>query len=207
MTHLRCQELLPWYATLDEERRRELDAHTGSCPECARELEALHALQQRLAPLQEIPEPSAVLLQRTLARIDTYERQKAAQPVGWRRVTAWWSASAVPVRVLVGAQAVLILLLGLSSMYFYRQAEEYSTASGPAPTVAGTRLTVAFQPAVSEAALRQALREVKGTIVDGPSALGIYTVRIPTETDANQVLARLRANTDVVRFAEKMPER
>ena len=206
MTHHQSLELLPWYDTLDEDQRRELDAHADGCPECARELAEMNTLRETIAPLEDIPEPSAFMLSRTLERIDAYEREMAARPAGWRRITAWWLESAFPVRALIAAQAALIVVLGVGVVHFHRQSEIFSTLAGPTAGAAGARLTVAFQPGVSEETLRQTLRDVQGTIIDGPSALGIYLVQIPRGANAEQISAQLRAQSAVIRLAEKAPE-
>ena len=206
MTHRESLELLPWYATLDESRRHELDAHVGDCEECAQELSEIQSIGRAIAPLDDAPEASPFLLQRTLTRIDDYERDKMQQPAGLRRLVAWWTFSPFTARALIAAQAVLLMTLGIGAVYFQRQAEYFSTLSGPAATTSGARFTIAFQPGISEEAVREALRDVGGVIIDGPSALGLYTLRVPKESNAEQVLAQLTANSRVVRFVQRNPD-
>ncbi len=207
MTHRESLELLPWYATLNEERRRALDAHLEGCTECVRELEEIRALQTAIAPLETTPETSPFLLQRTLAKIDAFDDERMSPPAGWRRVIAWWSPSPLAARVLIAAQAGLLVVLLAATAYFHHQAQGFSTLSGQGPaTASGPRFTIAFQPDTSEETLRETIREANGTIVEGPSALGLYTVQIPAKSNPDEVLSQLRARSDVVRYAEKKPE-
>ena len=206
MTHRESLELLPWYATLNEERRRALDAHLQDCAECVRELAEISALRETIAPPEMTPEPSPFLLERTMARIDAFDRERTSRAAGWRRLIGWWPASPLAARVLIGAQAALVVVLLAGTVYFHHQAQEFTTLSGPTPAASGPRLTIAFQPGTSEEVLRQTIRDVNGTIVDGPSALGLYTVQVPGKPDPDELLAGLRAQSSVIRFAEKKPD-
>jgi hypothetical protein len=69
--------------------------------------------------------------------------------------------------------------------------------------MAGTTLTVTFEPDATEQRMRGALADVGGEIVAGPSAQGGYQVRIDsTEAEAvARAVAQLRERADVVRYA------
>ena len=53
--------------------------------------------------------------------------------------------------------------------------------------------------------MRQVVRGLSGTIVAGPSALGLYTVELPPGCDVDRVLDQLRQNSAVVRLAAAQP--
>ena len=204
MTHQESLNLLPWYATLDEKQRRELDIHLRDCAECTRELAEIHSMRAMISPLEEVPEPSPFLLQRTLARIDEYEREKPEATAG-SRLWQWWRLAPQSARMLIAVQALLVLGLGVGVIYYQQRAEYYSTLSVTA-AVDGSRIRIAFQPGISEETLRQTILGVKGVVIDGPSAIGIYTLRIPEGSDADRIVADLTANSRVIRFAQKEPD-
>ena len=205
MTHTEILELLPWYATLDEERRREIDTHVGNCAECAREFAEIQAVQKKMVRIDDTPEPSAFLLQRTLARIEAHETTKTASVTRWQRLLGWWRLSPAAVRGLIAAQAVLLIVLAVGVVYFQHEVQSFYTLGGPTGSASGVRLTLGFQPEISEEALRETLRKIGGNIVGGPSALGLYTVQIPKDSDPDLVLAQLRASPSV-RFVQRNPD-
>jgi hypothetical protein len=64
-------------------------------------------------------------------------------------------------------------------------------------------LQIAFAPGVSEGAVRELLAESRATIVEGPSAVGLYRVALldvaaDDETGAERARAALAARSDVV---------
>jgi hypothetical protein len=201
MTHRESLELLPWYATLDADRRRALDAHLRDCRECAAELAEIRSLRAAVSPLEDIPEASPFLLQRTLARIDAGERDQRP-----RRLLRWWIASSFATRMVMAAQLALVLALGAGTVYFQRRAAAYETLSGPNAAQSGPRFSVTFQQCVYEQAMREAVRSIGAVIVDGPSALGLYTLQIPREADPGRALQQLQANSAVIRFAQRNPD-
>jgi hypothetical protein len=201
VTHPESLELLPWYATLSREQQKELDAHVATCAECASELAEIRSLHQDMAAIDDTPEPSPFLLQRTLARIESHEAEKAAG--GWRRLFAWWRLNPVTTRMLVVSQAVLVIGLAVGLVY-YRQQAQFVTQSG-AGGATGIRFLVRFKPEISEQMLRDSVRQVGGSIVDGPSALGLYTVQIPKDGTAQRVLEQLQQNSNVG-FVQQVPE-
>jgi hypothetical protein len=160
----------------------------------------IRSLQQDMTAVDDTPEPSPFLLQRTLARIESHEAEKAAG--SWQRLFAWWRLSPVSSRVLIAAQAVLVIGLALGLAY-YRQQAQFATLSGGGAT--GIRYLVRFKPEISEQMLRESVRQVGGSIVDGPSALGLYTVQIPKDGNAQRVLEQLQQSPNVG-FVQQVPE-
>ena len=205
MTHPESMELLPWYATLDKELQRQLDEHRTSCPECVREMAEIEAMQKDMQRIDDTPEPSPFLLQRTLSRIESHEAEKASRPTGLRGLLAWWRLSPGTARLMIAAQAALVVVLAVSALYYRQQAQEFSTLSGSGSAQGGARFVVRFQPGTSEEALRTVVQQIKGTIVEGPSALGLYTIQIPKDAQAEPVLEQLRTNANVG-FVNQVPE-
>ncbi len=201
MTHRESIELLPWYlnSTLDEGQRSAVAAHLGECAECTRELEEIRATQAALMA-QEEQAPSEFMLQRALAAIDEYEREKQ---------TTLWSRMFRPAftRGLVFAQCALILMLG-GLLYREIRNRDFTTLSGPGiGQGSGVRIAVGFEPGVTEESMRQTILSVQGKIVNGPSALGLYAVETPVAPEkAEEVVRALQAKRGVVRFAQRIAE-
>ena len=78
--------------------------------------------------------------------------------------------------------------------------------SGDRAGEAHLQIHVAFTEDMTERELRALLTSVGGTFVGGPSALGIYTVRIePSSAGPGAALEKLRAHGKV-RLAEPLPD-
>ncbi len=196
MNHQQITELLPWYANaaLKPEERIQVEAHLKECSECARELEQTLELQQAVtAAGEKIPEPSPFQFTRVLARVEAYEREKASSG-WWQRVPRFaWMAMA--------AQLVMILALGALLL---RRSGDFTTATSPS---AGPRIVVGFQDGVTEQTVRQIVQEIRGNIVSGPSALGLYTIETPGQNAEalGKLIQKLQQNQRVIRVAALAP--
>lgn len=220
MKHREIIELLPWYAngTLDEEERNIIESHLAECRECATEMKNLTAVERAVAEAGDhAPTLSPLALNRALAEIETYEQNKAKsrgrkpltrfkeQITGlWHR---WWQPVPTFARAAVVAQLLLLVALGTLAVYQYRHPTvTYRTASGATSDEGVATFAVGFRATATEQEIREALNTIKGRIVDGPSALGLYTVQVPTSregsADSEQALETLRKNVRVVQFAE-----
>jgi hypothetical protein len=110
-------------------------------------------------------------------------------------------------RWLLAGQAALLLLL--AGMLFVREppapAPTFRTLATTAlrpPAHAAARLRIVFAEETTERELRALLLPLGGTIVGGPSPLGVYTLELPVETfDDARVALSLRPE---VRFAEPL---
>ena len=166
MNHQQIAELLPWYANCHFETggaspgRRAFERVSA----CARELEETLALQQAVMIGREDSEPPRFGFTRALVRVEAYEREKAI---------AWWQR--VPRIALMAMAAQLVMILALGAMLLWRGGE-FTTATPPR---SGPRIVVGFQDGVTEETVRQLVQELRGSVVSGPSALGLYTVETP----------------------------
>lgn len=217
MKHSEIIELLPWYAnsTLPEEERREVETHLADCSECAREVKSLAAVQRVIVEAgDKAPVPSAHALNRALAEIEEYERTRepAVKKVVARRsllerISGWWSPTPLLARAVIAVQLALVLGFGSVILYQHNQSNVYTTSSGPDGDRSSTRIAVGFAGGATAEQISQAILAVHGKIVDGPSALGLYTVQVPVapenSQDIHNVLKILRENQNVIRFAEQ----
>lgn len=229
MNHQEIIELLPWYvnATLSSEEKAIVSSHLEGCAECAGEVRSLTAMRKAVIAVgDQAPDPSPFLLNRALAEIENYERQRAQaegrpapKPENLRdRLRAfrenWWPATPVFARFAMATQLALLLAVGTVALYQYNhprvvRESPYGVTAGPSGPNTGSeakaKISVAFNEKASAREIRQALSEINGTIVDGPSAQGFYTVQLPfapeQTTEVDKVVQKLQQNRRVVSFA------
>jgi len=197
------REWLPLAAngTLSPDLLALLDAGLARHADLRHELTWLQTLRQTVQdePLDALPSGDLgwSKLERRIAA-STHAQRKPAAPAAlpdWStRLRDWLQANFGPVLVtacvLMVAQAVLIGTL-------VREGSTYEAAGGE-PAVqgvaAGVLLHVTVRGDATELQLREALRRFNASIVDGPSALGIYTLRVQDEgpaPDASALSKRL----------------
>lgn len=180
------RELLPFHAnqTLGEAQAEQVRAGLQRYPELAAELAWLQGMRKTMQDQPLDPLPAGDLGWSMLAgRIEAQRQAKLARPapagIVWpEKLRAWLQRNFIPVMatacaVLV-AQAVVIATL-------VQQDPGYVAAGAPEPVVgasSGVLLHVTIAPTVTQTQLTETLRRYKATIVQGPTALGIYTLQI-----------------------------
>ena len=208
--------LLPWYltGTLKESERRTVDAHLATCAECRAELESLAQLR---APLQgawaEEPMPILHVKQSVMTQVQADRRShhvpSATAPDGsagnaleqwFRNLFAPRWIPALAATLLIGQLALLLWTAGSQTA---PPPDAVTTRGIPPPSI---RVTLMFQEAASEARIRAAILDLKGRLVDGPTADGVYTVAVPVAESAtlDSQLARLKQQPDLIRRIERV---
>jgi hypothetical protein len=212
--HREICELLPWYVNgaLGQQETLQVEAQLALCQLCQEELDRCRDLAAAVQAVEEVAwEPSAAHLTRLWARIDTAEQAAVSAP-GWRdRIQRLYDAGRAvlhntpPVmRWALATQGGLVLLLaGMFVWHTPVQPKLYPTLSTVPleATRTGPQIRVVFAEDVLERELRAVLTSVGGTIVQGPSPMGVYTVEIPPSASLPMVLERLRTQPQV-RLAE-----
>lgn len=217
--HQKVTELLPWYinGTLDSVERQEVEAHLAVCEACRDEWAHCRDLATAVRSTEDIAwAPSREHLSRLMARSDAAEKPPSVTHRWWKRLrTAHRSyrtmLQQLPsfVRWGLAAQGALILLLMsiVAWQELFSPAVLYRTLSDvrqPAPPMQG-QIRVVFADDMTEAEMRALLTSLDGTIINGPSALGVYTVAMSDAASSpdrlNLVLATLRRHPKV-RLAE-----
>jgi hypothetical protein len=197
--HLLRDELIQWRDHGNAADRERITLHLASCASCA----AAYAELIRTAPA--VQKATHFNPEDFVTR--GYAVRRDVSPTVWPAfVTSWkiWAGA------FSAAMAVLLVVL-VSPQFDYGVTPgepPFTTLSGPPGSTEGVRLTIMFQPSVTEGAMRQALLEIEGTVVSGPSALGVYIVQIPARDDDRAIQAvidKLRNNASVVRFVEREP--
>jgi len=195
--------LLPWYVngTLEAEERRQVEAYLESNSDARDEVALLRELRQQVKDEKIENSPGELGLQRLKREI----KQVGAQPGGGDRMTgrtvtvaSFWRPLAVAACLAVVVQAGVMVGLG---GWPGSDVEIASGTAGLTPPV----LQVTFEPGATEQEIRDVLQSAGASIADGPTALGVYNLRLVDAgtTTVDEALATLRARADVVTFAER----
>src|SRR5262245_56567008 len=216
--HREVAGLLPWYVngTLAGRDFAVVAAHLAGCPACRDEVAQCQTLA---AAFQSAPDaawtPAAGRLERVLASIERLEADR--RPTGWR---AWsrameslrdlLQATPGPMRWALAAQAALLVLLVVLAAgpgVLARRAPYQTLADGGRAQPGQGQINIVFAEDITERELRTLLGRVQGKIVDGPSAIGVYTVAVQASTPdgLTPIVALLRTDPNV-RFAEPAPK-
>lgn len=219
--HRRLAELVPWYVngTLEREEHDLVAEHVSTCRECqdaVAQCQTLATAVQSTRVAASTPAPDR--LERLLATIDALE-DTATPQAGWR---ARWHAGMEwlrdliqltpgPVRWGLAVQAALLIaVLGAAvwSGALSPQAPYHTLAQDTTRPGRQALIHVVFAEDISEREMRTLLGRIQGKIVDGPSAVGLYTVAVPASApdQVAPVLTMLRADPKV-RLAEPVSRR
>lgn len=200
------REWLPLAAngTLPPAQQARLQAGLASHPGLQHELRWLQTLRQTVQDRPLDPMPGGDLgwskFEQRLA-LDAQKTRSAPRsaPRGWAaRLRDWLEPRFMPALamacVLLVAQTVLIGTL-------LRPDPGYDAAGAvePVPGAAsGVLLQVTVRPTATEAQWREALQRFNASIVQGPTALGVYTLRVQAAGDARALAQRLLAEAGAV---------
>lgn len=128
------------------------------------------------------------------ARLSREIDRKPSRNVLRASVPAWQAAAAIAIAVVSWQFVVSPQLAGDGA-----GPDRYVTATGPGEAVApGVTARIAFVPTATEAAISTLLREVDARIVDGPSAVGLYTVAFDGEEARSAAVERFGETQTVV---------
>ncbi len=203
----KIEGLLPWHAagTLGHRDTQRVEAALASDPELARRYELVREeLAQTIHLNETLGAPSSRAMAALFAKIDAEPaRNKAASiDLGARiRVffaslsprTLAWSASAAALAILLQAGLIAGIMLKEKNVGGYEIASTPTNVRG-----AGAYALIRFQPQASAADIADFLETNKLSISDGPSAGGLYRVRIAAtklpKADLERIAKTLREN-------------
>lgn len=180
----RFDTLLPWYVngTLNNNDRTWMEGFVRLHPEAGSELRLQQKIQTALHE-NAAAIPADIGLDQFMQRV-RQDRRAAPAPTrsikemlagffgGFQLTPAMGTAFAV---IMIQAGLIGTLLVGHES-----QEPEYArTRAVVAPELVGPFLKVNFHPDARESDMRFALVSVGATVVDGPSQLGDYFIKVP----------------------------
>lgn len=208
----RCPEgmdmLLPWYlnGTLEQVEQEAVKKHLRSCSICQGELEAIKKEQEIYkVATEEVPVPQT--FPHLMAEIEKRKRTI------WQRIDSLIPRPQPSLAVaLIATQFIVIAgLVGILALNPWGAGERfYRTLSGPAAIDGnGPRLSILFQDGVQEKTAREVILQINGTIVRGPSPMGIYTVELRSAMSPEElqgIISALREKRNVIRFVEVQGE-
>jgi hypothetical protein len=181
------EELLPWHAagTLGRRDVQRVEAALADDPELARRYELVREeLAQTIHLNETLGAPSARAMQALFAKIDAEPARRPTVSINLGARIAEFFANLSP-RALAwsGITAALAILLQAALITGIMLKEQspggYATASAPTSVSGeGAYVLIRFQPQASAADISQFLETNKLRIADGPSAGGLYRVRV-----------------------------
>jgi len=181
------EDLLPWHAagTLNRRDAQRVEAALAENPELARRYELVREELGETIHLNEtLGAPSARAMTNLFAKIDAEPARKGAPSLNLGARIGEFFASFSP-RTLAWSAAAAALAIVLQAGFIAgvmlkdRNASSFETASAPATvTEEGSYALIRFQPQANAAQITQFLQTNKLSIAGGPSAGGLYRVRI-----------------------------
>ena len=199
------EELLPWHAagTLGHGDRERVEVALAKNPELARRYKLVREeLAQTIHLNETLGAPSPRAMAALFAKIDAEPARRPATSLNlaarigeffaaWSPRTLAWSASAAVFAILLQAGLIAGILLNERSSSGYETAAAPSTMSDK-----GDYVLVRFQPQASAADITKFLETNKLSIAAGPSAGGLYRVRIAEaklpQADAERMIKTLQ---------------
>ena len=195
-------ELLPWFlnATLTEDEAAAVAHRLRSSPAAREEMERVRelalAVQSQHASAWQ---PSARHFQEILAQVDADERGSQGMFArGWQRVCDWVRSIGPGATWAIAVQACVIVALVAWLVPLPSAPEEATFETLSARRDGGQwprALDVIFAPQASVVDMRALVDAVHGVVVDGPSALGVFTIVIANDTDIETAQAVLDNST------------
>lgn len=178
------EKLLPFYVngSLSAAEKAEVEAALKSDAKLRSEAEYLRTLRQQIK--KSAPASAGELPLRRVQREIARERKHTSVP-------RWW-------RPALAAAALVIVVQGGLLLQMAGRTPEYQ----PLSATARAQLSARFAPGATESAIRQLLGDAGVEITGGPSASGLYHLRLrqdkPGDSAIDAALQKLQANPKLV---------
>jgi anti-sigma factor RsiW len=193
------ENLLPWHAvgTLGRRDTQRVEAALANDPELARRYELVREeLAQTIHLNETLGAPSARAMHALFTKIDAEPPRRPVSINLATRIGEFFANRSPRTLAWSGIAAALAILLqaGLITGIMLKEKSPggYETASAPTrATGEGAYVLIRFQPQADAADITQFLDTNKLSIADGPSAGGLYRVRVAAGKLAKADLARI----------------
>ncbi|TGD75977.1 hypothetical protein E4634_00010 [Mangrovimicrobium sediminis] len=218
LSHAQVRQLMPGFihGRLDSQQQREVQEHIASCASCARQHRDDLQLTEAFAPP---PRDIELLLtssrrehnrQQLFAMIDALEPAAAAPAsAGPASATRPRRHSTWPLALAAGLAALSVGATLFNSQldpHHGYQSQSYRTQTAALPGATNqaspASYRVVFDASTTLESIQALLQGMHATVIDGPSAAGVYTLVFPADTPEAELLGELRADPAVL-FAEK----
>jgi len=209
--------LLPWYAngTLSEADRAAVSTHLRECPLCQRELDELVRVSKQIKQVVSTgPMPSTGLAQTVFSRVRQEEVHRTSPVMTepntlMANIDQWLRKLFVPQWIPTLVATLLVAQLGVLLWSLSQPSPPIDVGGSVTSRGIGSptaRLRVEFQPAASMQQIQTLLQDVRGRVIDGPNAEGVYIMEIPASDPAaiEQRLQALRSRQEVIRHVEAL---
>lgn len=192
-TQTHPEDLLAFYVngSLTGQERADVESHVQHCEYCQQQVALLRLMRDSMQQTSVDGFPEEFAWQRLKRDMQQQPVTQAHQKPGW-----WRQGIAVAAAVVIAVQAGLIVSLN-------QDVESYTQAGYKQP---GTILQIKVNPAASEAQFRELLLGINAELVAGPSATGLYRIRLPqksTEQDVDSSLNKLASSRDIILFVAR----
>ncbi|MEO0883349.1 MAG: hypothetical protein AAFY34_11565 [Pseudomonadota bacterium] len=183
------------HGRLKDDERVRVEAAAATNKDIAEELAFFQGLAAAGVPAERPQghEMSWARLSRAIETSDSDLSETASRPANDNTASKYWRVAAIAFGVLLATQTSWILATssdGSSDPIYIPVAEE------PA-----LDLQVIFRDSAPAGEISDVLSTLRGNIVSGPSALGVYQVRFASEDQRGDALEALRSNTTLVESA------
>lgn len=210
-THMETRDLIPWWVNgrLADAEARQVESHLARCAECRADVEVEQRLRAAVRHKSAVAYAPQVSLQKLLSHIEDVEREMPTRPAPGAPGTPPATAVASGTRWKVAAGVLLGLGLGLLASSGWQSTRAggpaaYRTATSAQPATArAAQVRVVFSSTTSVEELTRIVAGNGLTIVDGPSASGVYDLALAAGSRDSAAVAVVRLRADPrVRFAE-----
>ena len=213
--------LLPAYVsrTLSKEEQQQMEEHLKTCPICPRELQEIIAMQAILkTAVHQRPGPSPDAFSKVMSRIHQdiqhtpRERHPQTTPSLWERIEQTFRslfevrwAPALASFLIVGQAVLLLSVLGGPETMKNGPIRERGIPQGT-PVIPIFHIQVEFVGTAQEGRLRGLVQELGGTIIDGPTPEGLYTLRFEQRDSRSpaSILSTLQTQPDLIKSAKSL---
>ncbi|MEP7172168.1 MAG: hypothetical protein ABI705_01635 [Aestuariivirga sp.] len=205
------EQLLPWYVTgkLDAGERADVENALKRFPELRAQLDLIQAEMADTVKLNEaMPMPRTGATERFMGLVQKdVQRSAPAKPQPFKVLLEWLALQlAGPPRWAVAAAVLAIVVQAalIGGLVVEQHGKGFHTAGGGETLSEGTLVLARFSDGVTLAVLTERLAAQDITIVDGPRAGALFTLRIGPDdmsvTERDKKIAALKANAGFVVF-------
>ena len=176
--------------TLAESEREAVEYAIAKDPQLQAELKVLRSMRTEMKNVVPQTTPGEFGLARLMREIDKEPQQQAQSAPSHSR---FWKITAAAAVALFAIQSVVILT---------SPRDNIELAGGGNDRQSGPALLVAFSEEAAEGVIRALLLELDLVIVDGPSALGLYTLAAKDDAARGVALTRLKGAQSLIDSVE-----